>query len=194
MLTPILLMFSLLNFFSSKDGQTESYSKVRQDAPENTIYNFSVSDINGKVVPLSNYKGKVVVIVNVASECGYTPQYKELQQFYEQNKDKGVVVLGFPANNFGGQEPGNDETIKSFCEKNYNVTFPMFSKISVSGNDAAPLYQFLTSKEKNGVIDAPVKWNFNKFLVDRRGRVVTWFESKTHVTDQKFLDALGMVI
>lgn len=187
-------MLSFLNFFGVKDGNIENYFQNKDSLTGKTIYNFTVSDINGKVVPLSDYKGKVVLIVNVASECGYTPQYKDLETFYEQYKDKNVVILGFPANNFGGQEPGNNSTIKSFCEKNYGVSFPMFSKISVKGDDIAPLYKFLTNKADNGVIDAPVKWNFNKFLIDKEGHVVTWFESKTKVDEDRFLDAVKKVM
>jgi glutathione peroxidase len=137
-----------------------------------TIYDFKMKDIDGKEVSLADYKGKVVLIVNVASHCGNTPQYKDIQAMYEKYKDKGLVVLGFPANNFMGQEPGSNEKIKQFCSMEYHVTFPMFAKISVKGSDMAPLYHYLTSKEENGLIDAPVKWNFQKFLIGRDGKVI----------------------
>ena len=148
-----------------------------------TIYDFKMKNIDGKEVSLSDYKGKVVMIVNVASLCGNTPQYKDIEAMYEKYKDKGLVVLGFPANNFMGQEPGSDEKIKAFCTREYAVTFPMFSKISVKGDDMHPLYKFLTSKAENGVIDAPVKWNFQKFLIGKDGKVITSIGNHTSVTE-----------
>ena len=148
-----------------------------------TIYDFSMKNIDGKEVSLSDYKGKVVLIVNVASLCGNTPQYKDIEAMYEKYKGKGLVVLGFPANNFMGQEPGSDEKIKAFCTKEYSVTFPMFSKISVKGSDMHPLYKYLTSKAENGVIDAPVKWNFQKFLIGKDGHVITSIGNHTSVND-----------
>ncbi|MBL8220872.1 MAG: glutathione peroxidase [Bryobacterales bacterium] len=137
----------------------------------NSVHEFTLNSIDGKPAPLSAYKGKVLLIVNVASQCGYTPQYTGLESLYRQYKDKGLVVIGFPANNFGAQEPGTDAEIKQFCSRKYEVTFPTYSKISVKGGDAAPLYQYL--QEKGG----PVKWNFTKFLVDGNGNVVKRFES-----------------
>jgi glutathione peroxidase len=148
-----------------------------------TIYDFNMKNIDGKAVPLSAYKGKVVLIVNVASLCGNTPQYKDIEAMYEKYKGQGLVVLGFPANNFMGQEPGSDEKIKTFCTTEYHVTFPMFSKISVKGSDMAPLYKFLTEKDQNGMIDAPIKWNFQKFLIGRDGKVVTSIGPKVSVND-----------
>ena len=159
-----------------------------------SIWDISVTAITGETLTLDRYRHRVLLIVNVASKCGLTPQYEDLQAFYEQYKDKGVVVLGFPANNFMGQEPGTEEDIKSFCSKNYGVTFPMFSKISVKGNDMAPLYKFLTSKEQNGVMDAPVSWNFQKFLIDKEGRMVTFFEPKAKVTEEKFIAAVKALL
>jgi glutathione peroxidase len=148
-----------------------------------TIYDFKMKNIDGKEVSLSEYKGKVVLIVNVASLCGNTPQYKDIEAMYEKYKDKGLVVLGFPANNFMGQEPGTDEKIKAFCTREYHVTFPMFSKISVKGSDMHPLYKYLTEKSENGVIDAPVKWNFQKFLIGKDGHVITSIGNHTSVTE-----------
>ena len=148
-----------------------------------TIYDFKMKDIDGKEVSLAEYKGKVVLIVNVASHCGNTPQYKDIEAMYEKYKDKGLVVLGFPANNFMGQEPGSNEKIKQFCTMEYHVTFPMFAKISVKGSDMAPLYHYLTSKEENGVIDAPVKWNFQKFLIGRDGKVISSIGNHVSVTE-----------
>lgn len=140
------------------------------------LYKFTLNSIDGEAIPLSTYKGKVVLLVNVASRCGYTPQYTALESLYEKYKEKGLVILGFPANNFGAQEPGTNAEIKSFCSTKYNVTFPMFSKISVKGDDKAPLYQFLTEKA-NPNVAGEIKWNFTKFLADRNGHVVARFES-----------------
>lgn len=139
------------------------------------LYGFTLNSIDGKPAPLADYKGKVVLIVNVASRCGYTPQYTALEATYEKYKAQGFVILGFPANNFGAQEPGTNEEIKTFCSRKYNVTFPMYSKISVKGDDQAPLYSFLT-KETGPGISGDIKWNFTKFLVDRNGNVVQRFE------------------
>ena len=139
------------------------------------IYSFTLNSIDGKAAPLADYKGKVVMIVNVASQCGYTPQYSALEAIYEKYKDQGFVILGFPANNFGAQEPGTNEEIKTFCTRKYSVTFPMYSKISVKGADQAPLYAYLT-KETGAGLAGEIKWNFTKFLVDRDGKVIQRFE------------------
>jgi glutathione peroxidase len=140
-------------------------------AGHSSIQDFTLNSIDGKPVPLAEYKGKVALVVNVASQCGYTPQYAGLESLYKKYKDKGFVILGLPANNFGSQEPGTNEEIKTFCNRKYSVDFPMFSKISVKGADKAPLYQYLT--ETGGEI----KWNFTKFLIDRDGKVLRRFES-----------------
>jgi glutathione peroxidase len=139
------------------------------------VYSFTLNSIDGKPAPLAEYKGKVVLIVNVASQCGYTPQYSALESIYEKYKDQGFVILGFPANNFGAQEPGTNEEIKTFCTRKYSVTFPMYAKISVKGADQAPLYAYLT-KETGSGLTGGIKWNFTKFLVDRDGKVVQRFE------------------
>lgn len=137
----------------------------------NSIYEFTLNDIDGKPMPLSSLKGKVVLFVNVASRCGYTPQYEGLEALYRNHQSRGFVIVGVPANNFGAQEPGTDQEIKQFCSRKYNVTFPMLSKVSVKGSDITPLYQYFTSA-KGG----DVKWNFTKFLVGKDGRVVERFE------------------
>lgn len=143
---------------------------------QNTFFDYTVNDINGTAVSMSKYKGKKLLIVNVASQCGYTPQYKDLQKLYESYGDK-LVVMGFPANNFGSQEPGTNTEIKNFCTKNYGVTFPMFEKISVKGNDIHPLYKWLTTKELNGWnSDAPT-WNFCKYLIDENGKLLKFYKS-----------------
>ena len=147
-------------------------------AGEKGVLDFKVRDIDGKDVKLDKYKGNVLLVVNVASKCGYTPQYEGLQSVYSKYKDKGFYVLGFPANNFGGQEPGTEAEIKEFCTSKYHVTFPMFAKISVKGEDQDPLYKFLTSKETDPAFAGDITWNFNKFLVDRKGKVVARFSSK----------------
>jgi len=139
------------------------------------IYSFTLNSIDGKPAPLADYKGKVVLVVNVASQCGYTPQYSALEATYEKYKDQGFVILGFPANNFGAQEPGTNEEIKTFCTRKYSVTFPMYAKISVKGADQAPLYAYLT-KETGPGLTGDIKWNFTKFLIDRDGKVVHRFE------------------
>jgi glutathione peroxidase len=139
------------------------------------IYDFTLPSIDGKPMPLANFKGKVILVVNVASKCGFTPQYTALQAVYQKYKDSGLVVLGFPANNFGAQEPGTNEEIKTFCTRKYTVTFPMYSKISVKGDDQAPIYQYLT-KTADPTHTGDIKWNFTKFLVDRQGNVVARFE------------------
>ncbi|HEX8399669.1 MAG TPA: glutathione peroxidase [Pyrinomonadaceae bacterium] len=143
-----------------------------------TIYDFTVKDIDGNDVKLKKYKGKVALVVNVASKCGYTPQYEGLQAIYEKYKAQGFVVLGFPANNFKNQESGTNAEIKEFCESKYKVTFPMFAKISVMGEDQEPLYKYLTSKETNPQYAGDITWNFNKFLVDKNGKILARFTSK----------------
>src|SRR6202522_3720522 len=141
-----------------------------------SIYDFTLPSIDGKPAPLANYKGKVVLLVNVASRCGYTPQYTALESIYEKYKDRGLVIVGVPANNFMGQEPGTNEEIKTFCTKKYNVSFPMMSKLSVKGDDKTPLYQFLTSKSEDPKFGGEIQWNFTKFLFDRNGNPLARFE------------------
>ena len=142
-----------------------------------SIYDFKVEGLEGGTIDFSSFKGKKILIVNTASKCGYTPQYEDLEKLYETYKDK-LVIVGFPANNFGGQEPGTNTEIKEFCKKNYGVSFPMAAKISVKGDDMAPIYKYLTSKAENGVLDAVVGWNFGKFLLDEKGNLLNYFPSK----------------
>ena len=158
--------------------------------PEKSIYEFVMKDIDGKDVKLDSYKGKVVLIVNTASKCGLTPQYEGLQALYDKYKDKGLVILGFPSNNFMGQEPGTEAEIKDFCTLNYKVTFPMFSKISVKGTDQHPFYTFLTNKESNPGFDGDVTWNFEKFLADKNGKIIARFSPKTKPNDAKLVQAV----
>jgi len=149
-----------------------------------SVYNFTVKTIEGKDESLSDFKGKVVLIVNTASLCGHTPQYQSLEALYKQYKDQGLVVLAFPENNFKNQEPGTDKDIEKFCDLKYHVTFPLFSKISVKGDDIAPLYQYLTTQAG---FDGPITWNFNKFLIDPQGQVVARFDSKTDPLDPQVI-------
>jgi glutathione peroxidase len=154
-------------------------SETSNDAPKvKSVLDFKIKDIDGRDVKLNKYKGNVLLVVNVASKCGYTPQYEGLQAIYDKYQAKGFYVLGFPANNFGEQEPGSAKEIKEFCESKYKVKFPMFAKISVKGEDQNPLYKFLTSKETNPNFAGDITWNFNKFLIDRKGDVVARFTSK----------------
>ena len=141
-----------------------------------SIYDFTMKSIDGQPVSLKSYDGKVVLLVNVASKCGFTPQYTGLEALYEKYKDRGFVIVGIPANNFGSQEPGTNEEIKTFCTRKYNVTFPMMAKVSVLGDDETPLYRFLTDKSANPQIGGDIKWNFTKFLFDRNGKPVARFE------------------
>ena len=147
-------------------------------AAAKSIYEFKMKDIDGNDVKLKKYKGDVLLVVNTASECGYTPQYEGLQAIFDKYKGRGFNVLGFPANNFGGQEPGTEKEIKEFCTLKYKVTFPMFAKISVKGEDQHPLYSYLTSKATNPQFAGDIKWNFNKFLIGRDGKILARFESK----------------
>jgi glutathione peroxidase len=153
------------------------------------IYDFTLPSIDGKPMPLADFKGKVVLLVNVASRCGYTPQYSALEALYEKYKDQGFVIIGFPANNFGAQEPGSNQEIKTFCSRKYNVTFPLYSKVSVKGDDQTPLYQYLT-KQTDPSIAGEIKWNFTKFLVDRHGRVVQRFESAVTPDSKEVVSAI----
>ena len=151
------------------------------------VLKFDMTAIDGKKADLSQYAGKVILFVNVASRCGYTPQYKGLQELYTKYKDRGLVVIGVPANNFGGQEPGTNEEIAQFCSTNYGVTFPMLAKVSVKGNDITPLYKYLT---ENAQPPGDVKWNFEKFLIGRDGKILARFPSAVRPEDPKFIEQI----
>ena len=155
---------------------------------QNTIFDFKLKTIDGNDFDMSTIKGKKVMIVNVASKCGLTPQYEQLQQLYEKYGNEKFIILGFPANNFAKQEPGTDEDIKQFCTSNYGVSFPMFSKISVKGKDMHPLYEWLTKKELNGKEDVEVKWNFQKFLINEKGEWVESISPQTDPLDKKIVN------
>lgn len=154
-----------------------------------TIYQFKVTSLTGGTINFADFKGKKILIVNTASKCGFTPQYAQLEKLYEEQKDK-LVIVGFPANNFGGQEPGSNKEISEFCTKNYGVTFPMAAKVSVKGDDMAPIYKWLTHKSENGVMDADIKWNFTKFLINEKGELEEVFESKIAPFDSKIQSRL----
>lgn len=183
-----LLAFGLVMLLSCQNNaQTKSASTVKTTKPmeKQTIYQFKVDDLYGKQFDFSTLKGKKILIVNTASECGLTPQYKDLEAIYEKYKDKNFVIVGFPANNFGAQEPGTNAEIGAFCEKNYGVTFPMMSKISVKGDDMHPVYKFLTQKSQNGLQDSEVQWNFQKYLINENGELEKVISPKTLPTDSE---------
>jgi glutathione peroxidase len=169
------LIFTGVAFFISFAATTNKTPEVLNGST--SIYDFKLKTLDGQELSLSKFKGKKMLLVNVASECGYTPQYKNLQALHEQYGNK-VVVIGFPANNFGGQEPGTSSEIKTFCTKNYGVTFQMMEKISVKGSDMHPLYKWLSTKEENGTCEDAPKWNFSKYLIDENGKVIKFFGSK----------------
>ena len=159
-------------------------------AGEKSIYDFTINSIDGESAPLSKFQGKVVLVVNVASRCGFTPQYSALEKVYEKYKGRGFVIVGFPANNFGGQEPGSNQEIKTFCSTKYNVTFPLMAKVSVKGDDKTPLYQFLTDKTANPSTGGEIQWNFTKFLIGPDGRPVARFEPNVTPDDPQVTAAI----
>ncbi len=162
---------------------TLSFSQTKK-----SFYDFKVKDLDGNDVDLHKYKGKKLLVVNTASECGYTPQYKELESLFKTYKDSNFVLLGFPCNDFGGQEPGTPTEIKTFCSKNYGVTFPIMAKIAVKGKDICPLYSWLQKKDENGVQDNDVKWNFNKFMISETGEWQGYLPSKIQPKDRVITD------
>ena len=154
-----------------------------------SIHSFKVKSIDGKEINLASFKGKKILIVNTASKCGYTGQYEALQKVYTQYKHK-LVIIGFPCNQFGGQEPGTNDAIVEFCQKNYGVTFPLADKVDVKGENAAPIYKWLTQKSQNGVLDATIGWNFNKFLLDEQGKMIAYFPSNVKPDSESILSYL----
>ena len=181
----VLMLWSCQNNAQTKSVTTtkEKKTNMNTETKAETIYQFKVKDLYGKEFDFSSLKGKKVLIVNTASECGLTPQYKDLEAIYEKYKDKNFVIVGFPANNFGSQEPGNNEQIAKFCQLNYGVTFPMMSKISVKGADKNEVYQFLTEKNRNGLQDSEVEWNFQKYLINEEGELVKVLSPRVLPTD-----------
>jgi glutathione peroxidase len=176
LMPPLALGGALLGLVMVGEGDT--VARAAEQKPVPPALNFKMKDIDGKEVDLGRYQGKVLLVVNVASFCGLTPQYASLEKVYEQYKDRGLVVLGFPANEFGKQEPGTNAEIKEFCSSKYRVTFPMFAKIVVKGEGQAPLYRFLTDKQTNPKFGGDIEWNFAKFLIGRNGQVVERFSAR----------------
>ena len=198
-LIAVALVVALTSFMSLStivkgifsDKKDAAAAPVHMNAPTKSLYDFTVKSIDGKPLSLSGFKGKKVVILNTASKCGYTPQYADWEKFYKVHGDK-IVVLGFPANNFMGQEPGSNEEVADFCQKNYGVTFPMFEKVDVVGNEQAPLYQWLTTKSLNGWNDKAPTWNFCKYVIDEQGKLTNFFASGVKPNDAEFKKAVGI--
>jgi len=163
-------------------------SKKDKAMAKETIYQFKVEDLSGDTFDFASLKGKKVLIVNTASKCGLTPQYKDLEAVYKEYKDKGFVIVGFPANNFASQEPGTAKEIETFCQQNYGVTFPMMNKVSVKGSDMCEVYKFLTEKSRNGLQDSEVEWNFQKYLINEKGELVKVIKPKTLVTEPEVIN------
>ena len=159
------------------------------EAKTKSIYDYSFKTLEGKTVKMSDYKGKKILIVNTASECGYTPQYKQLQEIH-QKYEKNVVILGFPTNDFGAQEPGSNKDIQTFCQKNYGVTFTIAEKTTTMGNDVHPIIKWLTTKDLNGKMDSKIEWNFNKYLIDEKGNLMEMFKSKVKPDDQAIVSLI----
>lgn len=178
-----MAIFSLAFLWNKQVSKTDTFLQTQ------SIYDFRVASLNGGTINFADFKGKKILIVNTASKCGFTYQYEELQALYEKYKEK-LVIVGFPANNFLSQEPGSNENIEAFCKKNYGVTFPMAAKISVKGKNTAPIYQWLCNKSMNGVMDAKVSWNFNKFLLDENGKLVAHFKSKVKPMSEEIVSKL----
>ncbi|MFV8363043.1 glutathione peroxidase [Flavobacterium sp. ZT3P35] len=180
-----MILFSCQNQAQPKKSET---NMTTQEVTKENIYQFKVEDLSGKSFDFATLKGKKIMIVNTASKCGLTPQYKDLEVVYKEYKDQGLVIIGFPANNFASQEPGTNEEIATFCQMNYGVTFPMMDKVSVKGDDMAAIYQFLTQKSKNGLQDSKVEWNFQKYLINEKGELDKVISPRTLVTDPEVLD------
>ena len=163
-------------------------SKTDKVMAKETIYQFKVEDLSGDTFDFASLKGKKIMIVNTASKCGLTPQYKDLEAIYKEYKDKGFVIVGFPANNFASQEPGTNKEIETFCQQNYGVTFPMMNKVSVKGSDMSEVYKFLTQKSKNGLQDSEVEWNFQKYLINEKGELEKVIKPRTLPTDPEVIN------
>lgn len=198
MTTRVLLLAGVLGGcaleLEAADEKTPTTQPAVTAATAKSPLDFTLSDIDGREVPLSKYKGQVVLLVNVASRCGLTPQYMQLEALHEKYADQGLRILAFPANNFGGQEPGKNAEIKAFCTTKYNVQFDLFGKISVKGDDQHELYKFLTSKEKNGTFGGDIEWNFAKFLVDRNGKVSARFPARLRPDDPQIVRAIEQAL
>ncbi|GAA4056333.1 glutathione peroxidase [Flavobacterium chungnamense] len=192
MKTKIIALLSVFMLVSCKnEAQTNAKSELiakTETMNKENIYQFKVKDLSGDEFDFASLKGKKILIVNSASKCGLTPQYKDLEAIYVKYKDKNFVIVGFPANNFGQQEPGTNDEIGAFCQKNYGVTFPMMSKVSVKGSDMCELYQFLTQKSRNGLQDSQVEWNFQKYLINENGELEKVVSPQVLPTDAEIVD------
>ena len=187
----LLLFLAITSLWSCQNqAQNKPSTQSKSETPMSaeTIYQFKVEDLDGNAFDFASLKGKKILVVNTASECGLTPQYEQLQAIYEKYKDKNFVIVGFPANNFGAQEPGTNQEIATFCQQNYGVSFPMMSKISVKGGDMHPVYQFLTQKAKNGLEDSEVQWNFQKYLINENGELAKVVSPRTLPTDAEIVN------
>jgi glutathione peroxidase len=189
------LLFIFIAFFSDSSfclpGKKAIFIPAKNETRFQTrsIYDFKVESLNGGTIDFSGFRGKKILIVNTASKCGFTPQYEGLEELYKKYKDK-LVIVGFPANNFFSQEPGSNATIEEFCKKNYGVSFPMAAKISVKGKNIAPIYQWLCNKTENGIMDAKISWNFNKFLLDENGKLIAHFKSRVKPMSEEITNKL----
>lgn len=178
MKNPFIIIYCAFLFWNCQ-GQNKQVKTDTTTMGRQNIYQFKVKDLSGNIFDFASLKGKKVLIVNTASKCGLTPQYKDLEAIYKKYKNNGFVIIGFPANNFASQEPGTNEEIATFCQLNYGVTFPMMSKVSVKGDDMCEIYQFLTQKNQNGLKDSEVEWNFQKYLINEKGELVEIYYSRT---------------
>lgn len=190
-MTLAITMAAFFSFITAcfQQGEVKNAPAVVSGTVTKTFYDFKMKSIDGEIIDFARYKGKKVLVVNTASECGYTPQYAELEELHKKYGDK-VVVLGFPANNFGGQEPGSNSEIASFCQKNYGVTFQLFEKVEVKGDKTCDLYQWLSNKDQNGWNDQAPRWNFNKYLIDEQGKLVKYFPSGVKPLSTELISAL----
>ena len=191
LLITLLASVAFYSFYFKASYSRPMHMSTVSDSTESTFFKFTVNALDGTPVSLEQYKGKKIIVLNTASECGFTPQYADWQQFYEENKEY-VVVLGFPCNDFGGQEPGSAGEIQSFCQKNYGVTFPMFEKVQVKGDQKSPVYQWLTDPAQNGWNSEEPSWNFCKYLLDENGHLTHYFKSGVKPSSEAFLEAMGM--
>ena len=188
LITLSILTISCVFIESEEKELLNNQNDNKEMSKSKSIYNIKVNKLDGTSLDLKEFKGRKMLFVNVASKCGYTPQYAELQKLYDTYKDQNFVIVGFPANNFGGQEPGTNMEIAAFCKENYGVTFPMMSKISVKGADMHEVYHFLTEKSKNGLQDSEVSWNFQKYLLNEKGELAMVIEPRTLPTDPKVVE------
>ena len=183
----LVMLISIFGLFGCHRGVKNAPAATPSADQTGAFHSLVATDINGQAVSMADFKGKKLMLVNTASECGYTPQYAQLQELYSTYVSKGLVIIGFPCNQFGGQEPGTEAQIASFCQKNYGVSFPLMAKVDVKGTAQHPVYQWLTSKAKNGVMDSEVKWNFHKYLVDGDGKLVMSLESGVSPKDARVI-------